>query len=120
MLQCQSHRDFPYRAGLITQVQPREFVLLVLQVEEEISNMGFPRTSIYRPGVLLTSTPRPETRAVEAALQFMTKYLDLFRLVSIETSVVAKAIVRNSVRSSDSPLEVLSNRDMLNIGKNKN
>ncbi|KAJ2556019.1 Oxidoreductase htatip2 [Coemansia sp. RSA 1933] len=84
------------------------------QADDEIQNMGFPRVSVFRPGMLLCD--RGESRILEKVVTVPLKLLTMFApsLMSIPTSTVAWAMVNNAFTIPEStPLnEIFSNSDM--------
>lgn len=86
------------------------------QTDEDVSQLGFERLSIHRPGLLLVD--RVERRTNEAVLQAFAKTLDFGRWMSIEVPVLAKAIVENCFRPlSGEKVEILNNDDLNRMGK---
>jgi oxidoreductase len=87
------------------------------QVEEEITQMGFERLSIYHPGLLLCD--RTERRALESVSIGVARMLDRWRKMSVETSLVARAIINKCLQSSDQKVEILDNGQINALGKVK-
>ncbi|KAG4066729.1 hypothetical protein HA402_012796 [Bradysia odoriphaga] len=87
------------------------------QADHDVSELGFDRLSIYRPGLLLVD--RVEHRTLEPVLQAVAKFIDFGRWFSIEVPLLSKAIVDNCFRpkSGDSNVEILSNGDLNKMGK---
>lgn len=80
------------------------------QVEAELSEMGFPRLSIYRPGLLLFDGGRgQETRFDEALLQNVLRPLDKKRWLCIDVPMFAKVMVANCFREGKPGNELLDN-----------
>lgn len=86
------------------------------QADHDVSELGFDRLSIYRPGLLLVD--RVEKRTLEPILQAVSKFMDFGRWFSIDVPVLSKAIVDNCFRpkSGDSNVEILSNGDLNKMG----
>lgn len=86
------------------------------KTEEAIKAMGFSRTSIYRPGLLMTS--RDETRIFEKIARGFAGYFDKSSKYSIATEVLGKVIVYNAtVRKIEDKTEVLEHPDLLRIAQ---
>lgn len=79
------------------------------QVEEELTEMDFPKLSIYRPAVLLVDGGREESRMGEAILQGLLKPLDRKRWFSVDVPMLAKVMVANCFRETTSKFELLDN-----------
>ncbi|KAJ1664066.1 Oxidoreductase htatip2 [Coemansia sp. RSA 1813] len=84
------------------------------QADDEIQNMGFPRVSVFRPGMLLCD--RGESRLLEKVVTVPLKLLTMVApsLLSIPTSTVAWAMVNNAFTvPATTPLnEIIGNADM--------
>jgi len=86
------------------------------QVEEEVTLMGFDRLTIYRPGLLLCD--RTERRALESVAIGVARALDRWRKISVETSIVARAIVNTCLQSKEkTAVEILDNGAINVLGK---
>jgi len=87
------------------------------QSEDEVSQMGFDRVTIYRPGQLLCDSPKKGV--LEAAFIGTARALDRWGKLSVETSVAAKAIVNTCLQSKDDKLsvEILENHAINVRGK---
>ena len=87
-------------------------------VEDKVSQLGFNRLSIYRPGLLLCD--REERRLVEKALQVIIGALDRWEVLSIPTQSVAQAMLNNvfkSSKSSQSSVEILTHSQIVELSK---
>jgi len=86
------------------------------EAEEDVTKLEFERLSIYRPNLLLVD--RVEKRTGEAVLQSIAKAVDFGRWFSIDVPILARAIVDNCFRpSSGEKVEILSNSDLVKMGK---
>ena len=68
------------------------------KAEEAVKALGFARTSVYRPGLLITE--RGESRMLEKAAQCMAGFLDRSSKGSIKTEDLAKAMVFNATKKT--------------------
>jgi len=84
------------------------------KAEEAIKALGFPRLTIYRPGLLICS--RPEKRLVEGAMQWLAQKADTSSKGSVPTSVVARAMLRSSLKKEGEG-GLLEHKDIVNLGK---
>jgi len=86
------------------------------QSEEEVSQMGFDRVTIYRPSQLLCDSPKKGV--LEAAFIGTARALDRWRKLSVETSIAGRAIVNTCLTSKDRPsIEILDNGAINERGK---
>jgi len=83
------------------------------KAEESVKALGFPRVTIYRPGLLLC--PRSERRLGEAALQWVARMTDPRSWWSVQTSVVARAMLRSSLQEGEGG--ILEHKDIVNLGR---
>ncbi|KAJ2076644.1 Oxidoreductase htatip2 [Coemansia sp. RSA 988] len=85
------------------------------EVESEIEDMGFPRVSVFRPGMLMCD--RKEARLFERMLGYVMPALNVVvpNRLSVPTSTVGWAMVNNAFKKVDTPIvEEISNLDMVN------
>ncbi|KAJ2161090.1 Oxidoreductase htatip2 [Coemansia sp. RSA 552] len=85
------------------------------EVDSEVQQMGFPRVSIFRPGMLICD--REDSRVVEGMGRMMAPLLNFIapnRWV-IETSTVGWAMVNNAFqKTAETPTaEIIDNKQML-------
>jgi len=85
------------------------------KVENAVKNLGFPRLSIYRPGVLMCD--RQESRTGEALIRWLAGFIDRSHSWSIPTSMVAAAMLNNSLSNSKEPVTILEHHEVLNLAK---
>jgi len=87
-------------------------------VEERVSQLGFNRLSIYRPGLLLCE--REERRLLEKVLQVIIGALDRWEILSIPTKSVAQAMLNNVFKNSKSnepQIEILTHNEIVELSK---
>jgi oxidoreductase len=87
-------------------------------VEERVSQLGFNRLSIYRPGLLLCE--REERRLLEKVLQVIIGTLDRWEILSIPTKSVAQAMLNNVFKNSKSnepQIEILTHNEIVELSK---
>ncbi|KAJ1956085.1 Oxidoreductase htatip2 [Linderina pennispora] len=85
------------------------------QVDDEVSGLGFPRVSVFRPAML--ECDRGEARWMERMVTAALPVLKAFaaKSVAIKTSTVGWAMVHNAFTEVETPVaEIISNADMLN------
>ncbi|KAK2705669.1 hypothetical protein QYM36_015896 [Artemia franciscana] len=87
------------------------------RVEEDLKILEFPRLCIYRPGLLICQ--REESRPLEAITRALSKFADFNYWWSIPTSMVAKAMVANSLKEGKS-VELLEQSDIIKLARNSN
>jgi len=87
------------------------------EVEEELTQMGFERLSIYRPSLLLVPEGRQESRIAEAIARSIIGPLDRKRWWSVEVPLLGKVIVANNFRPIESKVEILENGLINKLGK---
>ena len=86
------------------------------KAEEAVKGLGFTRTSIYRPGLLITG--RQESRVLESAAQCMAGFLDRGSRASIKTEDLAKAMVFNATQKTiDSAAETIEHAKIMELAK---
>jgi len=87
------------------------------KAEEAVKELEFERTSIYRPGLLITE--REESRILEKTAQCMAGFLDRSSKASIKTEDLAKAIVFNATKKTitEGKTETIEHADILDISK---
>ncbi|CAL8133863.1 unnamed protein product [Orchesella dallaii] len=90
------------------------------EVEEELTDMNFPKLTIYRPAVLLVDGGREDARLAEAILQSVLKPLDRLRWFSVDVPLLAKVMVSNCFRETPSRFEIVDNAAMNKLGKQAN
>ena len=83
------------------------------KVEEAVKEMKFASLSIYRPGLL--KCDRQESRLGEKFFRWLADLTDKNNSWSVSTSLVAKSMVVNSLKPSNSGVEVLDHCDILKI-----
>ncbi len=85
------------------------------KAEDAVKALDFERTSIYRPGLLITE--RSETRTLEKAAQCMAGLLDRGSKASIKTEDLAKAMVFNATKKtlSDGKSEIFEHSEILKL-----
>lgn len=88
-------------------------------VEERVSQLGFNRLSIYRPGLLLCE--REERRLLEKVLQVIIGALDRWEILSIPTKSVAQAMLNNvflkNSKSNEPQIEILTHNEIVELSK---
>lgn len=90
------------------------------EVEEQVTELEFPRLSIYRPALLLCD--RNESRPLEKVAQIVVRGFDWRNKISIPTETVACAMIANTLDSQTSnkaeekKVEILENVDILRLG----
>ena len=86
------------------------------KAEEAVKELDFARTSIYRPGLLITE--RQESRSLEKFGQWVAGFLDTSFKVSIKTEDLAKAMVFNAINKNfEGKTETIEHAAILNISK---
>ena len=86
------------------------------KAEEAVKELNFARTSIYRPGLLITE--RQESRSLEKFGQWVAGFLDTSFKVSIKTEDLAKAMVFNAFNKNfEGQTETIEHADILNISR---
>eukprot|EP00093_Oithona_nana_P001102 01102.XXX_964_215_1 [CDS] Oithona nana genome sequencing. len=86
------------------------------KAEEAVKDLGFQRTSIYRPGLLITG--RQESRVLERTAQCMAGFLDRSSKASIKTEDLAKAMVFNATKKTiESAAETIEHATILELAK---
>ena len=86
------------------------------KAEEAVKALGFARTSIYRPGLLITA--REETRTLEKVAQCMAGLLDRSSKASIKTEDLAKAMVFNATKKTiEGATETIEHAAILDLTK---
>ena len=86
------------------------------KAEEAIKELDFARTSIYRPGLLITG--REESRLLEKTAQCMAGFLDRSSKASIKTEDLAKAMVFNATKKNiEGKTETLEHAEILKVSK---
>lgn len=85
------------------------------QVDEALQAMDFQRVSIYRPGLLMCD--RAEQRWGEKIARGISSMVDKSHRFSIPTTVLAQAIVSNSLHPIDQKCEVLEHADITKKAK---
>ncbi|KAI9500671.1 Oxidoreductase htatip2 [Coemansia spiralis] len=94
------------------------------EVNDKIQNMGFPRTSVFLPGMLMCE--REESRLLERVSAYIVRFAGIFtpKTLHVPTSVVGWSMVNNAFASVKTPEnEVISNADMVDAfekGQKKN
>lgn len=86
------------------------------QVEEAVGQMGFRRVTFYRPAGIIPMELGSVSKG-QAAVLGTFKALDVCRWMSVESEVLGKAMVANSLRDSDKAVEILDNGAINKIGK---
>lgn len=86
------------------------------KAEEAVKALGFSRTSIYRPGLLITG--RDESRFLEKTAQCMAGFLDRSSKASIKTEDLAKAMVFNATKKTiEGAAETIEHATILGLSK---
>ena len=89
------------------------------KAEEAVKEIDFARTSIYRPGLLITE--RQESRSLEKFGQWVAGFLDTSYKFSIKTEDLAKAMVFNAINKNlEGKTETIEHAAILNIAKEAN
>ncbi|KAJ6640723.1 Oxidoreductase HTATIP2, partial [Pseudolycoriella hygida] len=88
------------------------------EVEEKLLAMGFERVSVYRPGGIIKDRSEISSTGESIGI-YAFNILDPFRCVSVETVVLGKVMVENSLRKIESN-EILENADILRLWKEGN
>lgn len=83
------------------------------RVELAVKDLGFDRLNIYRPGML--KCDRNESRPAERAIRWLADKIDGSHFWSVPTSMVATAMVENSLVPST--LEILEHHDIVAIAQ---
>lgn len=87
------------------------------EVEAELTEMGFQRLSIYRPGVLLPER-REDVRLPELMLRMFLKPLDRCRWFSVDTELLGRVIVANTFTNGEGKtVEIVENKGIIAMGK---
>lgn len=90
------------------------------EAESMVTELNFPRLSIFRPALLLCE--REETRPVEKIAQVVVRGFDWRNKISIGTDTVARAMVINALepqsptKSEECKVEIFQNTDILRLG----
>eukprot|EP00094_Tigriopus_californicus_P011436 TCALIF_11041-PA protein Name:"Similar to HTATIP2 Oxidoreductase HTATIP2 (Gorilla gorilla gorilla)" AED:0.13 eAED:0.14 QI:32/0.33/0.25/1/0.66/0.5/4/64/428 len=85
------------------------------QVDEALQGIDFHRVSIYRPGLLMCD--RTESRWGERIARSISSVVDKSHRFSIPTTVLAQAIVANSLHPIDQKSEILEHADITKKAK---
>lgn len=85
------------------------------KVEAAVAEVGFPRLSVYRPGLLLCERPDRPRRMLEEFAQKVAGWIDKSYGWSIPTNLLASAMVSNAGREQASAVEILEHHDIVNI-----
>ena len=86
------------------------------KAEEAVKELDFVRTSIYRPGLLITD--REESRRLDKAAQCVVGFLDRSSKASIKTEDLAKAMVFNATKKNiEGKNEILEHAEILKVSK---
>jgi len=85
------------------------------KVEAAVTELGFPRLSIYRPGLLLCERPNRPRRMLEEFAQKVAGWIDKSYGWSIPTSLLASAMVSNAGLEQTGAVQVLEHQDIVNI-----
>ncbi|KAJ2824475.1 Oxidoreductase htatip2 [Coemansia erecta] len=83
------------------------------EVDSDIQDMGFPRVSIFRPGMLLCD--REESRPMEKVASYVMPLLNYVMpgKMAVPTSTVAWAMVNNAFKKVDTPVNELMNNKQI-------
>ena len=86
------------------------------KAEDAVKALEFDRTSIYRPGLLLTDQ-RAQPRMFEGCAQGLARFMDKGQSMSITTEVLAKGMVMNAFKSggTTSGSEILEHNDIVKL-----
>lgn len=85
------------------------------EVEDELSQMGFERLSIYRPAGIIKDKSEVSTTGESIGI-YAWNILDPFHCGSVDTIVLGKVIVYNTFRAAE-PIQIYENSDILRLGK---
>jgi len=85
------------------------------RVEDSVRGLGFERYNIYRPGFL--KCDRAESRQLEAAIRWLANKVDSGHSWSVPTSMVAAAMVNNSLVPST--MEIMEHHNIVEAAANK-
>ncbi|XP_040567839.1 oxidoreductase HTATIP2-like [Lepeophtheirus salmonis] len=86
------------------------------EIERDVKALGFERTSIYRPSVLICE--RQESRAFEFLAQSFLKFFDSKSLkYSIPTTLLASVMVKNILEEQKEGFELLTQNDIIERSK---
>lgn len=93
------------------------------EVEEDLKAMHFYRLSIYKPGLLLSSTPRGIDKSppswLESLVTSVLKTVDVWRHASVDTGDLAKVIVDQCFAPKSKDVEIFNNKRIHTLaGKN--
>ena len=85
------------------------------KVENAVIELDFPRLAIYRPGLLLCD--RKEKRLMESAFQSVARMMDKSFWWSVETSMVAKAMIATSLKKESGKVEILEHNRIVELSQ---
>lgn len=85
------------------------------KVENAVSALGFHHLSIYRPGLLLCQ--RNTRRFFEGLMQSVAKHTDTSSWWSVPTTMVAKAMVANSMVTDRETVEIIEHDKIVKIAQ---
>ncbi|XP_055340455.1 oxidoreductase HTATIP2-like [Paramacrobiotus metropolitanus] len=86
------------------------------QTDREVSELGFERTSIYRPGFLLTD--RAERRPMEKVMVAMIKPVTCMfpTAISVPIEFLAKAMVASTISNEPAGVHIIDNKEIHRLG----
>lgn len=86
------------------------------RTDREISEMGFERASIYRPGMLMVD--REESRPLEAVTRFFMKPVQWIAptLATTPVETLARAMIMNTVQEQPAGSEIVDNKRIHLLG----
>jgi hypothetical protein len=109
-------QHFHYMSGALVKENAKLLAgRLKAQNEVELVEMGFPRVSIYRPWAILTKDN--SGGMVGTFSVSVMRLLDHWNYISVEAEAMGNAIVANTFRETDKPSEILTNAEIVKMGK---
>ena len=85
------------------------------KVENAVMELGFPRLSVYRPGLLLCDRPNRPRRMFEEFAQKVAGWIDKSHGWSIPTNLLAAAMVSNAGTEQAEAVKILEHHEIVNI-----
>ena len=85
------------------------------KVENAVMELGFPRLTIYRPGLLVCDRPNRPRRMLEELAQKVAGWIDKSHGWSIPTNLLASAMVNSAGTEQAEAVKILEHHDIVNI-----
>ena len=85
------------------------------KVEAAVADVGFPRLTIYRPGLLLCERPNRPRRMFEEFAQKVAGWIDKSHGWSVPTTILAAAMVNNAGTEQAEAVKILEHQDIVNL-----